>query len=242
MYDHILSIAHTADCLIPEIEPEFNEAEFQLLSRCIVYHDLCEVLLGDIPSFTRQESITYMNRVNLTSIKLLNRYKPEERDRITNDFLKMYLEDQERTSMELYETIIGEKDSKLNKLFVFLDQIDPIIAVWRYLHHYKGKLRDIKKFLEIMNDFFIYPKPKKVTSDYIKTLKITQDNRVDLKIEELVNNLMNSSNALNYYEGNSIANIFPRIETFMFKDNFTITRLVEGRKIIFTEKSFTRKK
>ena len=93
-----------------------------------------------------------------------------------------------------------------------------------------------------MNDFFIYPKPKKVTSDYIKTLKITQDNRVDLKIEELVNNLMNSSNALNYYEGKSIANIFPRIETFMFKDNFTITRLVEGRKIIFTEKSFTRKK
>ena len=37
-----------------------------------------------------------------------------------------------------------------------VNQTDPIIAIWRYLHEYRGRL-DVGLFLRAVNDFFINP-------------------------------------------------------------------------------------
>ncbi|MFZ4411073.1 MAG: toll/interleukin-1 receptor domain-containing protein [Paracraurococcus sp.] len=52
VYDHILSLAHIADCLLPHIETRLKASELGDLSLCIAYHELNEMVLGDIPSYT----------------------------------------------------------------------------------------------------------------------------------------------------------------------------------------------
>jgi 5'-deoxynucleotidase YfbR-like HD superfamily hydrolase len=228
IYDHILSLAHSADCLIPELEPNLSDLECQTISKCIVYHDLCEVLLGDIPSFTDLSSAITKNRVQLKSLKLLNRYKSDQRDNIVNEFIKMFLEEQEQNSMAEYQAITQQRDNKLFKIFHFLDKIDPIISIWRYLHQYKGKLGDVENFLQRLEDFFIYGQPKSVTKEYTSEQKVLM----------MVDNLMKSKNAYNYYMGESLDNIF----STRFSNNNMITDLIEGREIIFTKNPQTRKK
>lgn len=226
IYDHILSVAHSADCLIPQLEPDFTDSECQTLSRCIVYHDLCEVLLGDIPSFTNLSRVS-RNRVYLKAGDLLKRYPTEERDVRTNSFMMMFLEEQELSSMIEYESIIQNKESKLRKLFVFLDKLDPIVAVWRYLHHYRGRLEDGEGFLTRLKDFFLYDRLKIVVKEY----------SIDYKVNELVDNLRNRTKAYEYYNGTHLSEIF---STFLGFPNNVIVNLIEGRKIIFTEKPQSR--
>jgi 5'-deoxynucleotidase YfbR-like HD superfamily hydrolase len=227
IYDHILSVAHSADCLIPQLEPDFNNSEFQTLSRCIVYHDLCEVLLGDIPSFTNLSRVT-RNRVYLKAGDLLKRIPPDERDRIANSFIKMFLEEQELASINEYESVMKNSESKLRKLFLFLDKIDPLIAIWRYLYQYKNQLGDGESFTSRLKDFFSYERPKQVAYEY------TNDRRV----LEMIDNLGDRSKALDYYNGSSLSEIFSTL--FDFHSDMLI-HLIEGRKIIFTEKPQSRK-
>jgi hypothetical protein len=52
LYDHILSVAHTADILIPELDIDLTKERALNLARCIAYHDMCEIFLGDLPKFT----------------------------------------------------------------------------------------------------------------------------------------------------------------------------------------------
>jgi hypothetical protein len=48
IYDHILSLSHSADRLFPIVQHCIRPQEKVDLARCIAYHDLPEVLLGDI--------------------------------------------------------------------------------------------------------------------------------------------------------------------------------------------------
>lgn len=52
LYDHILSVAHSADCLFKSVDHGLFEKDIPDLSRCVAYHEINEVLLGDIPSYT----------------------------------------------------------------------------------------------------------------------------------------------------------------------------------------------
>tara|TARA_Y100001936_G_C15530448_1_gene387343 strand:- start:113 stop:394 length:282 start_codon:yes stop_codon:yes gene_type:complete len=52
----------------------------------------------------------------------------------------------------------GDAQSKVFRIFQALDKMDPIIAVWRYLHHYRGMLGDTPKlFNSKMKDFYENP-------------------------------------------------------------------------------------
>jgi len=70
--------------------------------------------------------------------------------------------------------------------------MDPIIAVWRYLHVYRGKLgENPKEFNKEMLDFYVNPDVK----EFIRI------NELDKKLEDLVIFLQNRTNAWDYYMG-----------------------------------------
>ncbi len=46
VYDHMLSLAHLADCILPYINHDINVQEYEDVARCIAFHELNEVVLG----------------------------------------------------------------------------------------------------------------------------------------------------------------------------------------------------
>ena len=137
IYDHILSVAHVADCLLPAIKHRLPEQEFALLSLCIAYHELNEVVLGDIPSYT---SLASGKTVRNNAEDRLRGVPPASREKIATDFVWLFLSEKHRVSTEAVGKILGDEKSEIFKVFKLLDKMDPIVAVWRYLHNYRGRL------------------------------------------------------------------------------------------------------
>ena len=215
IYDHLISVAHSADCLLPELGLQLSDTEAMDLSRCIVYHDICEIFLGDIHQYTPLTD-PKRSKASILAEERLKRFSPQERDSITNAFIKLFLEEREQLSMTRYESII-HKNNELSKLFIFLDKIDPLIGVWRYLFYYRGKLDDGKKFISRLRDFFIYERPIKVAQEY------SNDPRVICMIERL----RDRHDALNYYQGQGLQGML-----FGFHSSI-ITQLIEGHTMQF---------
>jgi len=218
IYDHILSVAHSADCLMPELCIELSNEYALDLSRCIVYHDICEIFLGDLPQFTvLTDRKRY--RASILAEEKLKRFPREFRDKVTNEFIKLFLEEKEQFSMDAYQNVMDEKN-EITKLFNFLYKIDPIIGVWRYLHHYRGKLGEAKKFLTRLRDFFIYERP------ILAAREFSRENRVS----DFITTLRDRNEALAYYEGRPIQELL-----FGF-DVLVIKQIIEGREIHFSTK------
>ncbi|GAA5021172.1 hypothetical protein GCM10011506_03260 [Marivirga lumbricoides] len=189
IYDHILSVAYVADFLLPHIDHGIEQQEYVELARCIAFHELNEVVLGDIPTYTpmsqrqRKYSRTYAE-ARLRSVE------PSKREKIANDFIWLFLNERHRISIDTVNKILSNKTSKINLTFRTFDKIDPIIAIWRYLHFYRGKLGvDSVFFTKLMRDFFENPDIKK----FLRT------NKLDNKILNLVINLQDRSKADQYY-------------------------------------------
>jgi len=189
IYDHILSMAHVADCLLPYINHGVRSHEYAELSRCIAFHELNEVVLGDIPTYTSMTART-RNRTRNYAEQQLRSILPEKRERIANDLIWMFLSEKQRMSMEAVSSHLEDDESNLYVLFKVLDKIDPIIATWRYLHVYRNKLGETpKEFLKKMKDFFENPDVK----------LFLQAKKVDAKLYGLVAELQNRRNAWAYY-------------------------------------------
>ena len=139
IFDHILSLAHISDCLLPHIEHKMRSAEIGDLSLCIAYHELNEVVLGDIPSYTSLDN-DRRNMIRVYAEERLRNVAPDEREEIANRFIWMFLSEKHRQALTATMAIFKDKGSKVFSLFRALDKMDPIVAVWRYLHHYRGKL------------------------------------------------------------------------------------------------------
>lgn len=213
IYDHIISIAHTADCLITEFYYELSYKDSISLARCIVYHDMCEIFLGDIPNFTQLSDIKRSRASILGEVKL-SRFSQEDRDLTANNFIKLFLDEREQVSMNSYQNLIEEKND-LTKLFHFLDQVNPIIGVWRYLHYYRGSLGDAKRFVSTLKDFFIYERPTEVAKDFTR----------DLLILNMHATLRDPKAAIAYYERNPIQKRLTRLGA--------IPQIIEGHKMHF---------
>ncbi len=156
----------------------------------IAFHELNEVILGDIPSYTelsnRKRTVS-----RIYAEDRLRTVDPSKRERIANDLIWMFLSEKQRKSMEKVNSYLRKKQSNVYIVFKCLDKINPIIATWRYLHVYRGRLgENADEFLKKMKDFFENPDVR----SFIK------DNKVDSRLHDLVASLQIRRNAKAYYE------------------------------------------
>lgn len=190
IYDHICSIAKVADFLLPSYDHGLKDYEYADLARCIAFHELNEVILGDIPTYTT----LFPNDRELSnnpSEGRLRTISPTERKRIANEFIWMFLDEKNKKSLEDVNDSLKDDYSKLRIVFKTLDKIDPIIATWRYLHVYRGKLGYTPKdFNKRMKDFYENPDIRNFLSA----------NKVDNKIIDLILNLQDRNKAAHYYK------------------------------------------
>jgi 5'-deoxynucleotidase YfbR-like HD superfamily hydrolase len=193
IYDHILSMAHTADLLLPHIKHGISKENLSELPRCIAFHELNEVVLGDIPTYTPlTEEKRSVSKVYAE--ERLRNVLPKKRRQISNDFIWLFLNEKNRRSLEKVNKTLADHKSSIYIAFKLLDKIDPIIATWRYLHTYRGKLGATPKLFNIkMKDFFENPDVK---------LFIT-NNGVDHKVLDMVSFLQDRNNAWEYYESSA---------------------------------------
>jgi 5'-deoxynucleotidase YfbR-like HD superfamily hydrolase len=190
VYDHIISVAHTADCLLPYIKHGISKEELAELPRCIAFHELNEVVLGDIPTYT---PLSNEKRIvsRVYAEERLRTVQPQKRKQIANDFIWLFLNEKHRRSLEKVNQTLKDVKSNIYITFKTFDKIDPIIATWRYLHFYRGQLGDNpKQFNHKMKDFFENPD--------VKNFLI--NNNVDHSIIEMVSFLQDRTNAWDYYE------------------------------------------
>lgn len=189
VYDHIISVAHISDCFLPSLDDSLTASDLRDLSLLIAYHDINEVILGDIPAYTS------LSRSKRASIKVyaeqrLKTVAPEELERIANDFVWLYLSEQHRQAFRAVTEMSQDKNSKVYKIFKAMDKIDPIVSVWRYLHHYRGKLgSDPRAFNSKMKDFYENPD----VAGYFKEFGI------ETKLVDTLSFLQDRKNAWDYY-------------------------------------------
>jgi 5'-deoxynucleotidase YfbR-like HD superfamily hydrolase len=222
IYDHVMSMAHVADCLLPSIDHDVPSQELGQLALCIAYHELNEVVLGDIPTYT---SLTPASRtdVRIYAEEKLRSVPPKDRERIADEFIWMFLGEKHRKSIEAVDKILAAEKSPLAIIFKMLDKIDPIVATWRYLHEYRGKLGETPKvFNKKMKDFFENPDVK----SFIKVHKL------DARVMDLVMNLQDRKNAWDYYV--DPIRIFGQDNFFQLPKN-TVRKIIEGTPLFHTK-------
>jgi len=221
VYDHILSVAYSADCLFSHVQHGVEPHEMSELARCIAFHELNEVILGDMPSYTNL-SQNKMRAADLYAWKRLKDIDKRERERVANEFISMFLGERERKSLQRVNQYFSDDSSPISQFVHVLDKIDPIINVWRYLHQFRGQLdEEADIFLRRMKDFFDYPEVKEVTQKYER----------DGRLYALVLVLQDRDLARLYYKDRK--NLADQGELFALPSS-VLHELIEGRKMVFT--------
>ncbi len=190
IYDHILSLAHLADCVLPHLDHGIHPSELGDLSLCIAYHELNEVILGDIPSYTSLSN-NKRNRTRNYAEQRLRNVTPHDRERIANEVIWMFLSDKHKQAFNAAMKLFADQRSKAHILFKALDKLDPVVAVWRYLYHYRTKLGPTPQtFNHKMKDFFENPDVK----------SFMRANKLDPRLIDMVINLQDRRKAWDYYQ------------------------------------------
>ena len=165
------------------------------LGRIIAYHEINEVLLGDVPAYTNSNYLIGKVILNEGKFKNIDKIK---RELISNQFIWLFLNDKQRESINELNEGLRHGSSDLMKVFRMLDSIDPIICIWRYLFFYRSKFNGMQEnFIESMRDFFVYPKVLKYKTD--KKLK----NRFPY-VAEMLEVLTSIDNAKRYATENKL--------------------------------------
>jgi 5'-deoxynucleotidase YfbR-like HD superfamily hydrolase len=220
VYDHILSLSHSADHLFPIVQHGIRQQEKVDLARCIAYHDLPEVLLGDIPGYTNLTDAKRA-RARVFAERRLSELPSGEPERITSEFIGMFLDGRERNGLNAANQTLSDKASPVGRFFCVLDKIDPIIAVWRYLHYFRGKLDpNAMEFLKRMRDFFDNPRVKEIAKDY----------KEDRLIQDLALTLQDRQLARRYY---SDQGAIPARQVGIGRE--ALKGLIEGTNFVFAE-------
>lgn len=190
VYDHILSMAHCADSLLPHFDHGLDGSDLIDLARCISYHELTEVIMGDIPTYTSL-SARARSDARVYAEARLRTVEPKKRSQVASDLIWMYVDEKHRRSLDRFNEICSRPDSKVYLTFKYLDKLDPIIGVWRYLHHYRGELGGSpKEFNKRMKDFYENPDVK----------AFLKSSSADAKLIDLAIFLQNRTHAWDYYE------------------------------------------
>ena len=190
VYDHMLSVAHVADCLLPHIEHGIPAADMNALAMCIAYHELNEIVLGDIPTYTSL-SAAKRRDARIYAEERLRSVPSAEREEIANRLVWLFLSEKHRQSLDIVSAILKNPKDPVYIMFKALDKMDPIIATWRYLHEYRGKIgRTPKEFNKRMKDFFENPDPK----------AFMRSNKIDVRMMDMLIKLQDRGKAWDYYE------------------------------------------
>lgn len=227
IYDHIITLSKSADIFLNEITHHIKNAEIVDLAKCIVYHDLCEALLGDIPAYTNLPTKGKDNR--LIAERLLRRWDSKIIKETSNKFLSLFLEVRERSNLEYTNKIIYGKANAIAKFFNLLDKTDPIISVWRYIDYYRENENiDINKFTLRLKDFFENQKVKEIASNY------NEDKRIAL----LINNLMDRNLARKFFHDKNV------LTDILSKSGFDkdAEKLIYDVELFYSGKIYTTKK
>lgn len=141
VFDHTASLSYSAAALLPYEK----DIDAEVLSSLIVYHDVNEILIGDVPEYTKElPAPAGWHRMKLAG--------KECRESAANRFLWLYGDENHRRAFGQLGCASREKD-----FLKILDLIDPIIAVWRYMRVYNRLLKDrAQQYIETMSDFFTY--------------------------------------------------------------------------------------
>ena len=217
IFNHVNSVAHSADVLMPHLDCELSGVELIDLARVIAYHDVCEVVIGDTPQYTTLNR-SKRSRARVSAEIRLSQLPNGEPERITNRFIAMYLQDSERHS--LIKTMeIMSSDVSVRRVAYALDKIDPILGVWRYLKYLRNiKSFPIDEFMSRMRHFFENPHVR-------VTIANTRETR---SLVSLVDQLQDPSIALSYFKDHRI------LDSDLFAlPSDTVLRLVEGHELEF---------
>jgi 5'-deoxynucleotidase YfbR-like HD superfamily hydrolase len=210
--DHIFSVAHTADVFLPHIDHGLGMADVQRLASCIAFHDVCEVLIDDHADFT-----SHMHMPPFQEVTQAERKKVE---RAANTLISPWLEPWLRRNFDYAISIIEDPQSSVAKFLRIIDKIDPIIGIWRYLHHFRERL-DVRTFLRAMDDFFSNPNVRSVVEECDIDRK---------RVGGIVDLLQTRDNARNYYSDKR----FPgKMEASAQVPSGVLRRLIEDRKLHF---------
>lgn len=189
IYDHILSVGHSCDVLLPELRPKLAESDLVELARVVAYHDLCEVILGDLPQYTRLNA-TRRRRARVEAEVRLSQFPNGVPERIVNQFIGMFLHDSERHSLEAAQKIM-DGTSEIRRYYYAMDKLDPIIGTWRYIFLFRNAQGfSIEEYLERMRHFFENP----------NVARVMEKNVDDRRFLQFVRELQTPSLARAYFE------------------------------------------
>ena len=184
--DHLLALGKLAD-LFWDAAPA--QCDPRSLAVMIAFHDLAEVLVGDVPDFTTAD---------LAGAHFRTAEDKAEQERWANRRVLEALPADLRSEAEQALTLLADTTNEQTRFFHMLDKIEPIVAVWRYINHHRETL-DINVFLEAMSDFFTNPK-------VIGTC-INEETR------ELITQLQSTDAARAYFLGNKAPSMLGAILT-----------------------------
>jgi 5'-deoxynucleotidase YfbR-like HD superfamily hydrolase len=220
VYDHILSVAHSADCLFDVVEHGLRPEQANDLARFIAFHELNEVLLGDIPSFTRTNE-SKRESAEIRSANRLAAFERFEREKRANDFISLYLDRREAEILREVSARMRDASDEVARFANVLDRLDPMVAIWRYLHYHRDRLqKDGDMFVHRLRDFF-------------KNLQVRQEiarNSRDKRVADTFLALQDQENASSYCRDRKA--IF-RQEIMFGLPKPVVVDLIEGRSIIY---------
>lgn len=173
VFDHVLSIAHTSDHLLEALDHGIDEKHFPDLAATIAYHDLGEVLLGDVPSHTALTDYSERLRQNRPGDGMLlsNRDSNHKKrqDKVANSYIDLFLDQKHLQFAKRRDAVLGAEKclGEVRDFFIIADQLDAIIAVWRYIHLFRPTVMErCDVFLKAMTDFFDNPEVVKLAERY----------------------------------------------------------------------------
>lgn len=157
VYDHIQALPEQARFCFA-MSPV--ELPFEELCNLLIFHDLAEALIGDVPCFTPKEMAkeTYMSEE-----------EKEEAEKAANLKLLVALPFGLKPSFARSLEHLQDKQGLMYRFYRMVDKLDPILGIWNYLYQFREI--EIEPFLEAMNDFFLYPETRNACIDK-KILKL----------------------------------------------------------------------
>lgn len=167
LYDHVLELAFIFDAASSLFQYKFDR---QLLAEMCAFHDLSEVIIGDVPFFTTEK---------LAGTNYLTKDEKNKKENEANAIISNLLPEKLATPFKNTISILGNEfapNSEIVSFFWLVDKIEPIISVWRYVHAHRSKL-DLQNFLIAMTDFFINPNVAKyaINKDFGDLISFLQD-------------------------------------------------------------------
>ncbi len=143
VYDHALTLAYNCDIYQKSLGISFD---VQILANYCVFHDLAEVIVGDVPRFTSKSLAKkhYLSAVQKRAAEI-------KANQIISENIDASLKAEFVESIHLLESE-EEENTGIRKLFWMLDKTEPILSMWRYIYNFHDQIK-IEEFLEAMTDF-----------------------------------------------------------------------------------------